>query len=352
MLRFVMALTLLAATPAAADAPRAADAPLPASAPAVEVFAKGETAPVATPDDAADDPAIWRNLRAPARSLIVATDKKAGLNVYDLSGRQRSSIAAGRVNNVDLREVRLGGRKTILVGASDRTDRGAGKLALFALDPATAVLTPLARLDADVAVAYGFCFWKRASDQQLFAFVVGKDGAVRQLALDLSGAAPRATIVRRFALQTQSEGCVADDKSEELIVAEEDVGLWRFSATPDGPTTGTMLAAVDGAKLVADLEGVALAREGGELYMIVSSQGDSANAMFRVRDGAFIGRFRIAAGVVGGTSETDGIELVQGDFSRAFKDGLFIAQDGDNAPNPQNFKLVAWRDVKQALGLR
>lgn len=346
MLRFVLPILMLATTSAAAQTLAAP------SAPAIDVFAQVETAPVASLDDAADDPAIWRNPRAPAKSLIVATDKKAGLNVYDLTGRLRSSSLAGRVNNVDLREVKLGGKKTILVGASDRTDAGVGKLALFALDPANASLTPLARLDAEVGEAYGFCFWKRASDQALFAFVIGKDGAVRQLALDLSGAAPAASVVRRMKLQTQSEGCVADDRSEELIIGEENVGVWRFSASPMGATTGALLAPVDGSKLVADVEGVALARRGRELYVVVSSQGDNAYAIFRIRDGAFAGRFRIGAGAIDGTSETDGIELMQGSFGRDFKGGLFIAQDGDNAPDPQNFKLVSWRDIRLAVGLR
>jgi len=49
------------------------------------VVAKQETVPVGTvADDAADDPAIWRNPKVPALSLIVATDKKAGLYVYGI----------------------------------------------------------------------------------------------------------------------------------------------------------------------------------------------------------------------------------------------------------------------------
>ena len=38
-----------------------------------------------TPD--ADDPAIWIHPRDPARSLVIAALKEAGLGVYDLSGR-------------------------------------------------------------------------------------------------------------------------------------------------------------------------------------------------------------------------------------------------------------------------
>jgi 3-phytase len=40
-----------------------------------------------------------------------------------------------------------------------------------------------------------------------------------------------------------------------------------------------------------------------------------------------------------------------GDFGAGFPGGLFIAQDGHNAAAAQNFKLVAWDDIKQALKL-
>lgn len=47
-------------------------------------------------------------------------------------------------------------------------------------------------------------------------------------------------------------------------------------------------------------------------------------------------------GAVGGgaTEETDGIAVAPGRFGKAYRHGLFIAQDGDNAPAAQNFKLV------------
>src|SRR3546814_4444097 len=76
-------------------------------APTVAVTAVAETDAVATRDaDAADDPAIWRNADDPQASLIVATDKKAGLYVYGFDGAKRSYIDAGRVNNVELRGAR------------------------------------------------------------------------------------------------------------------------------------------------------------------------------------------------------------------------------------------------------
>lgn len=352
MLRLLITLTLgLAATALGETRPAAAPgAPVATgSAPAFR-----ETVPVATAEDAADDPAVWRNRRRPADSLIVTTDKKRGLNVYGLDGTLVFSVAAGRLNNVDLRGgVRFPDGSGVLVAASDRTTPTQEKVALFRLNERTGVLTELGRFDADVGEAYGFCLWRRR-DGALFGFVVSKTGAVSQLAIDVSGARPRVEVARRFAFQTQSEGCVADDRTGWLYVAEEDVGVWKTDADPRRPARPQRFASVDGRRLVADAEGLAIAPEGARGgLLIASSQGDSAYAAWRLQDGRYVGRFRIvASGTVDGTSETDGVEIALGDFGPEFPGGLMVAQDGDNAPHAQNFKLVRWRDVEKALGRR
>lgn len=316
--------------------------------PAVNVEARGETAAVATANaDAADDPAIWRNAADPAASLIVGTDKKVGLHVYDLSGADRFFFDAGAVNNVDLRDM---GGQGIIVAASDRNDLANAQIALFRLDPARATLTPLGKVAAGAGEAYGICLYRTAD--ALHAFMVVKDGTIRQVALDLSGATPGGRVVRTMKLGTQSEGCVVDERTGRLYVAEEDVGLWRFDAGATGSTEPVRIAAADGRNLVADAEGLALAIEGERGgYLVASSQGDNAYVLYRLADDGYVGRFRIATGKVGGTEETDGIELVTGDFGIDYSGGLFVAQDGHNRPRAQNFKLVAWADVKKALGL-
>ncbi|MET0269185.1 MAG: phytase, partial [Sphingomonas sp.] len=331
-----------------------ASAPPPPGDRTASVAARGETAPVATGADAADDPAIWRDRRHPAASLIVATDKKAGLHLYDLAGRHLDFAASPRLNNVDLRDgVTIAGRPGILIAASDRADEGQAKVALFALDPATRRLRALGNPAAGAGEAYGVCLWRAAKTKALYAFLVMKDGRIDQIALDASGATPTARIVRTLRLATQSEGCVADDRTGKLYVAEEDVGIWAFDADPAAPATPAPVAKVDGRMLTADVEGLAIAprgRTGG--WLVASSQGDNAYALFRLPDHAPAGRFRIAAGRFGATSQTDGIEVALGDFGPAYPGGLMIAQDGDNAPAAQNFKLVAWADIVRALGLR
>ncbi|MGH8444353.1 MAG: phytase, partial [Solimonas sp.] len=301
-------------------------------------------------------PAIWRNAADPSASLIVSTDKKAGLYVYGLDGKVRSFIDAGRVNNVDLRgDVTVAGKPaSIVVVASDRSDPLQGMLALYTLAPDTGVLTPLARLPSGAGEAYGVCLWRRASDRALFAFAVAKSGAVYQLRLDLFGTQPTATPLRRFKLRSQSEGCVVDDRTGLLYVGEEDAGVWRFAADPAAAPAPRLFAPADGTKLVADVEGVALAPQGAYGgYLLVSSQGDNAYAVYRLHDAAYAGRFRLAGNDAGvdGTSETDGIELAVGDFGADFPGGLFIAQDGDNRPEAQNFKLASWQSIRDALKL-
>ncbi len=153
-------------------------------------------------------------------------------------------------------------------------------------------------------------------------------------------------------LGTQSEGCAVDDRTGILYVAEEDVGLWRFDAHATGATTPTKIAAADGKNLVMDAEGVAIAAIGAkDGYVLVSSQGDNAYVAYRLSDNAYVGRFRVVDGAIGGSEETDGIELMLGDFGPAYPGGLFIAQDGHNAAAAQNFKLVAWDDIARALNL-
>ena len=323
-------------------------APKPTPLPTATVAAVGETTAVATVNaDAADDPAIWRNAADPAASLIVGTDKKDGLYVYGLDGRVRDFNKAGRVNNVDLTE--HGGR--IIVAASDRNDKANGKVALFTLDPATAKLTRLGTVAAGKGEAYGLCLYNGGAG--LFAFVVMKDGTINHLALDLSGTRPAARNVRTLKLATQSEGCVVDSRTARLYVAEEDVGLWRFDAASTGNTTPVKIAAADGKAIVADAEGVAIAAEGAGNggYLLVSSQGDNAYAVYKLADDHYMGRFRIVPGAVGATSETDGIAVATGDFGPRFPDGIMVAQDGDNAPNAQNFKIVDWTSVRRALAL-
>lgn len=334
-------LAMLIATPGQAQQ---GAAPVTAAS---EVTARGETVPVGAgvDSDAADDPAIWRNARHPAQSLIVATDKKAGLYVYDLTGKVRSFVPAGRVNNVDLIDM---GSQGILVVASDRNNETSALLQLYRLNTSEARLEPLGAVTGGAGEAYGVCLMR--DGRVLHAFSVLKDGTIEQVAITLGGSSPLGKIVRTLKLTTQTEGCVVDGRSRTLYVGEEDRGIWAFEAGANASTEGRLVAPVDNTHLVADVEGLALLpaeRRGG--FLIASSQGDNAYALFSLPGMTPAGRFRIVAGPFGATQETDGIAVAAGFFGADYPDGLFVAQDGDNSPAAQNFKLVSWRDVMRAL---
>lgn len=316
--------------------------PVIAGLPPVAVTASGETAPVGTGRaDAADDPAIWVDPENPHRALIIATDKKAGIHVYDLTGKDVAFIKGGLVNNVD-----VAGN---IVVASDRNDGVNAHLALFRLDPDTPSLTPLGRAAAGAGEAYGFCLKKSAPGAPLTAALIVKDGTVRVGTLTVTdGAAPRFAAQWEHKIPTQSEGCVFD--GDTLYVGEEDAGIWRL--TPNGAgVDAKMVAPVDNQRLVADVEGLATIDHKGQRYLLASSQGDNAYAVFKLPSMDYVGRFAVTAGTFGATSETDGIEAVAGHFGPAYPDGIFLAQDGDNAPRAQNFKLVRWDQIAAALGL-
>ena len=313
--------------------------------PPVAVTASAETAPVGTAnEDAADDPAIWRNAADPEKSLIVATDKKAGLQVYDLSGELLFAESSGAINNVDIATLPGGG---VIVAASNRNDIANAAIDLWQLDTATGALTPLGSVPGGAGEGYGFCM--REAGGSLYAYSVLKDGRIEESEIILGEATTVAESLRSLSVPTQAEGCVVDPRDGTLYVGEETAGIWRFAP---GATEGEIVAAIDNAYLVADVEGLALLPEGPSGgYLVASSQGDNAYAVFRLPGMEPLGRFRIADGQFGATEETDGIELKGGSFGAAYPEGLFVAQDGQNAPAAQNFKLVSWAAIKAALGL-
>lgn len=324
-----------------------------------------ETAPVRTPGDAADDPAVWRNPADPAKSLIVATDKEWGLNVYDLTGALLASTPAGLINNVDLRaDVLVRGQREILVAGSDRTEDPKGRIALYLLETAPVALRRLAHVPAEsdgTGDVYGFCLWRRGADD-VHAFIPFNNGDVRQYAIDLSGPAPRARLLRTIKLGSQTEGCVVDDRTGTLYVAEEQRGVWRIDAAPERKATPKLFARVDGVRLIPDIEGLAIIPRGARGgYLLASSQADNpapgagrpgnAYVAFDLETGRYVRRFGITgSGEVDGASDTDGLEFAPGDFGAPFEDGLLIVQDGDNAPQNQNFKMVPGSALRALLG--
>ncbi|RYY44826.1 MAG: phytase [Sphingomonadales bacterium] len=324
------------------------------------VQATVETKPVETGGDAADDPAIWIHPTDPSQSVIIATQKQSGLYVYDMAGKPLQFLPDGRMNNVDLRNgFTLGGRQVTLVTASDRTHKS---IAIYALDPGTRRLTNVADGVQPTGLddPYGLCMYRSGKTRKTYVFINQTDGKMRQWELTATPAGKvRAKLVRDLPFASQVEGCVADDDTGMLYVAEEDVGLWREGAEPTGgPSRVSFAKVADNPALKDDMEGVGLVRlPRGRGYLVVSSQGNDSYAVFR-RDGnnAYVGSFAIGANAalgIDGVSETDGLDVTSMSAGPGFEGGLMVAQDGRNVspPENQNFKLIPWAAIAEALKL-
>jgi 3-phytase len=342
-------LHLLMTAAAFAFALAPADRVLPA------VPAQAETAPVTeSKGDRADDPAIWRNPADPSKSLIISTDKKAGIAIHALDGRLLHFQRLGDLNNVDLRtDVTISGKKATLVAASDRSNKEQPRLHLFRLDPDKPRLTLIGTIISRDGQAYGLCLHRRGD--QIDAFMVHKEGVIEQIVLNLSAYPATGKVLRRFDLKSRSEGCAADDRTGQLYVAEDKVAIWRFDTWPGRPMAPVKVAAVDDVRLHKDAEGLAIlprGRDGGLLF--AASQGDDSFAVYRLPAADYVGSFRISGGVIDGTEDTDGIALHGGDFGKAWPGGIFVAQDGKNytaagEKAPQNFKLVPLGTILERL---
>ena len=306
-----------------------------------------ETTPVESAGDAADDVAVWVNQADPAASLVIGTDKRGGLESYDLKGRriQRLPGPAGTFNNVDVRSgFSLGGQTVTLVGTAGR------KMSFFRIEPGTRQLRDVGARDFPSKYSeVGYCMYRSAVSGRFYAFITEPDGDVRQYELFDQGGRVDARVVREWPLGEPAEGCVADDATGRLFVSEEKEGIWRFNAEPDAsPVDRTQVDRVGGGgHLAADVEGLALVTQPGrDGFLLASSQGDSSFAIYRRdQDHAWLGQRQVVDGnAADGCSATDGVEAVAADLGPDFPSGIFVCQDGKNttpgAAGRQNFKFV------------
>ncbi|GGD01841.1 phytase [Aquisalinus flavus] len=319
------------------------------------VYAKAETVPVESTDDAADDPAIWINASDPASSYILGTDKQAGLGIYTLSGAIQQFIPAGRLNNVDLRQgVTVGLWEGDLAAATNRTD---DSVTLFTVDGEGANV--FGSFAAELPEPYGMCMGQVGRD--LIVFITYKTGEVdAHKLLSANGNETLQERIGRIKFDTQLEGCVVDDATDTLYIGEEMRGVWKTSVASsiDGLkyTPPVLIDEIDGATgITGDVEGVALYKSDAASYLVISSQGNDSYAVYDLDgDNNFRGRFRIAASEetgIDGAQETDGIAISSAPLGPDYPEGVLVAQDGFNRGATQNFKIVDWRDVKAALGL-
>lgn len=312
-----------------------------AKKPVTQVQPTLETQPSPRRGDAIDDPAIWVHPETPGKSRLMATDKRTGLYVYDMSGKIVQELAVGRLNNVDVRGS--------WAAASLRDDNS---LQLFDIS-ADGELSVAGNTRTDIEEIYGLCMGYDEATEQTSVYVNGKSGVIQHYIVTDTGGLEK---VRELSVPSQPEGCVVDDKTQRLFVGEEDAAVWLFDASANGSNSGeTIIRVEQHEELVDDIEGVTFAEVDGRDLLFVSSQGNDSYIVF---DGqapwGLLSHFRIRTNTelgLDGASETDGIDVTTLSLGLGFEQGAFIVQDGRNRmpESGQNLKLVPLEKVLETI---
>ncbi|WP_445629588.1 phytase [Nostoc sp. DSM 114167] len=367
---------------------------VPTAAPILETrpdLLDDETLPVDRRADA-DDPAIYVNATNASESLILTSVKNAGLRVYDLSGNLLQTVNPGgiRYNNIDLQYgFKLGNQSIDIAVASDRNN---DKLAIFKINPNPT--TPGQYLEditysnigtifqaapfeppysASTRSSYGVTLYRSPITNDYYVFTSRREtGDIAQFKLiDKGNGKIGAELVREFTIPSpttegrspQTEGMVVDQETGFLYIAQEDVGIWKFQAEPDGGTTGKLIDRVrfeGGSHLTDDAEGLTIYYgKNGTGYLLASSQGDSTFVAYtREGNNEYVGNFAIGNnGSIDSVQESDGADVINVPLGPNFPFGLFVTQDGSNEPAKtidgenvsSNFKLVPWENIANAF---
>ncbi|WP_236721355.1 phytase, partial [Trichormus sp. NMC-1] len=341
----------------------------------------------------ADDPAIYVNAENSANSLVLTAVKNAGVRVYNLSGNLLQTVNPGeiRYNNIDLQYgFKLGGESIDIAVASDR---GNDKLVIFKINPNSSNGNYLEDItDSNIGTifqaapfdppyepssrsSYGLTIYRSPFTNDYYVFTGRREtGDIAQLKLiDIGNGKIGAEIVREFTVPTingidpQTEGMVVDQETGFLYIGQENVGIWKFDAEPNGSNTGKLIDVVKslgGSNLVEDVEGLTIYYgANGTGYLIASSQGDNTFAAYtREGNNEFLGRFGIGNnGAIDSVQESDGADVINVPLGANFPYGLFVTQDGNNDPVKlveddgeienvnSNFKFVPWENIANTL---
>jgi len=308
-------------------------------------------------DDSADDPAIWYNTAKPELSLILGTNKKAGLYAFDLSGKTKNFIPAGKINNVDLRDgFNFKDKEYVLVAGSNRS---LNAISLFLIDKDSAMLTDtIANIPSGVSEVYGICLYKNAKTKAFYVFVNGKEGDFEQWEINAENTKGlNFKMVRKFSVSSQPEALAADDATNTLYLGVEESGIFKMNALPDADTTMTRLAQSDTSSnknIAYDIEGISVFEYNNQKYLMASIQGNFSYAIYKLGNvDSYLGSFKIVNGSFDGVEETDGLDVLSVGNLPNFPGGIAVFQDGFNHDGKQlksqNFKYLSLDKLKDLL---
>ena len=312
----------------------------------------------------ADDPAIYYNANNPSASIVIGTQKDAGLSVYDLKGNEIQTVNPGNVryNNADIiYNFKLGSQQVDLAIASDRDN---DSLSIFQINPSSQRLSEITSEElsnANASIfgvddgsngAYGLATYQSIVDGKSYVFVTqNNSNKIAQLELTEDGVGKiTASVVRTMTIPAnggKAEGLVIDRETGTLYVGQENFGIYKFDAEVNGGNSYTVVDRVKNGsgKLQSDVEGLTIDYSNNNL--IASSQGNSTFVIYdRQGNNQLVDTFNIGDGNgIDGVQDTDGLDILNHNLGGEFSEGLLVVQDGQNDNNTTNFKYVSLADL-------
>jgi len=289
-----------------------------------------------------DDSCFWVHPHDPSKSLVITSDKSGHhVFVYDLEGKMLQAIPVRKPGNIDIRQgVPVAGELLDVIVVNQRSDGFA--LVAFRVNAESRSLERI-DLDCNTDPNYGGCLFLSQKSKRLYFFCTSENGTISQYELKFNNER-RVTAAKVRELKTgKCEGAVADDELANLYIADETSGVWKFSAEPDGPSTGTMIAAVGENGLKGDVEGLSICKlQDGRRCMVVSDQGNSRFSVYNCDSSYnFMGAFQIE-----GVGETDGIDICMASVGAQFPRGMFACHNG---LSPGIVSLTSWAAIEADL---
>lgn len=284
-----------------------------------------------------------------ARSAFIAGARApGGVVLHDLNAAAMQSADGAALGQVEAAALPLDNGYAVVIGGV--LDHGsAGRLAFFRLQPAEdRTIAPWGEVDTGLGRLIGLCM--RQWQGVLQAVAVDADGRVRQFTVGEGEAGePTLTDTRRFRVEQPGPGC-AIDPAGRIYFSHRRGGFWSYPLAPAASPTGSRTSAAPG-HTPPRSAALAFLSDRGAGYLTTLDPDGSGFSVWRV-DGpepGWAGRVRVLDSSDRPVGRIRDIDAYGGDLP-GFEGGLVVVRTGRRG-TATRLVLVAWEDVKRALGL-
>ena len=281
------------------------------------------------------------------RSIIVGSAELAGLELYDLDGKRIGAVPAGEAVSLDVRYGALGNSTAAVLASADATTNS-----LRFFRPAGGTLEEVSARAVPLGIAVeGVCLYKSIQDGSLYAFTLGDGGEIDQyLLFEPTANRVDARLVRRLHAASTVEHCVADDRSGQLYVSEQAVGIWRFNAEPETEVVPALIDAVRLGRIAEEVGGLALFNGGTGAQWLLASNASAGQVHVydHAKDDAYVGAFSIASNGAA-VSNPGGLYSISAPVGPHGSGALLVADE--DASGGSNYKLVPVDRLAATVGL-